>query len=39
MLKHLSSVSILSCGFGSSTAGEKYNPACGRDWLQTPFTT
>lgn len=38
MLKHLSSVSVLSCGFSSSTAGEKYNPVCGCSRLQTPFT-
>lgn len=29
MLKHLCSASVLSCGFGSSTAGEKATPACG----------
>lgn len=29
MLKHLCSASVLSCGFGSSTTGEKDTPACG----------
>lgn len=29
MLKHLRSASVLSCGFGSSPAGEKDTPACG----------